>query len=86
MDSLLSTKDLLKVFHLLFLIKVGQLVVGLVITLKIVVGMVMESLTANSSGKVHIFLENGHSIGMDGTQVGIFKDIDAVHLSSLLDC
>ena len=86
MDSLLSTKDLLKILHLLFLIKVGQLVVGLVITLKIVVGMVVESLTANSSGKVHILLENGHSIGMDGTQVGVFKDFDTVCLSSLLDC
>ena len=67
--SLLAIEDLLEVLHLLLLVEVGQLVVGLVVILQVAVCVIMESLTADSSGEVHVLLEESHSVGMDGAQV-----------------
>ncbi len=47
--------------------------------------MVLESLSTDSSGELHVLLHDGHSVGVDCAQVGIFKQTNNVHLSCFLD-
>ena len=72
--SLLGAEDLLEVLHLLFLVEVGQLVVGLLIALQVVVYVIMEFLTADSWDELHILLEQSHSVVVNSTYIRVFEE------------
>ena len=82
--SLSADDDLLELFHLILLVVVGQLIEDLVAGLGLEVSVVVEALAADSAGKVHILLHHGHSVGVDGAQVGILEETGQVALSCLL--
>jgi hypothetical protein len=42
------------------------------------INMVVEMITSDSSGQFHVFLHYGGSLGMNGTEVGVFKDSNEV--------
>ena len=48
------------------------------------IGMDLSSLPTNAAGKLDILGHDGDSLGMDGTQVGVFKETDKVSLGCLL--
>ena len=66
------------------LVVVGQLVEDLFAGLGLVVSVVKEALTADSSGEVHVLLHDCDSLGMDGAQVSVFVDTNHVRLQGLL--
>ena len=43
-------------------------------------------LTADASGKLNIFGHNSDSLGVNGTQIGVFKEPDHVGFTGLLNC
>jgi len=45
---------------------------------------VLEALSADASSQVHVLLHHGHSVRVDSTEVGIFKESGEITLSSLL--
>jgi hypothetical protein len=42
------------------------------------INVVIEMIASDSSGQFHVFLHDGGSLGMDGTEIGIFKDSNKV--------
>ncbi len=62
----------------------GELVEGLIASLGDVVEVVQVSVSSDSSCEVEILLHDGHSLGVDGAQVGVLKETDEVGLSSFL--
>ena len=48
--------------------------------------MVVEMITSDSSGKFHVFLHDGGSLGVDGAKVSVFKNTYEVGLGSFLEC
>ena len=48
--------------------------------------MKLSSLSSDSSGQLDVLGHDGDSLGMDGTQVGVFKKTNKVSLTSLLEC
>ena len=44
----------------------------------------LRSLSSDSSGQLDIFRHDGHTFGVDGTEVGIFKQSHQVCFGSLL--
>jgi len=42
------------------------------------------SLTTNSSGELHVLRHDGHTLGVDGAQVGVLEEANEVGLSGLL--
>ena len=77
--------DLSEVSHVLLLVVVGQLVEDLISLLGLEISVVLEPLTADSSGELHVLLHDRDSVGMDGAEVGVLEESDKVHLSSFLD-
>jgi hypothetical protein len=45
----------------------------------------LGSLSTDAAGELDIFRHDGHSLGVDGAQVGVFKETDEVGLGSLLE-
>ena len=45
------------------------------------VDMVVIGVSSNSPGKIHVLFHDGDSLGMDGAQVGVFKNANQVSLS-----
>ncbi len=45
----------------------------------------LSTFSTNATGKLDILRHNGHTLGMDGTKVGILKKSNQVCLSSLLE-
>ena len=43
-----------------------------------------ESFTSNSSGKLEILGHDGHSLGVDSAEVGVFEESDEVGLGGFL--
>ena len=52
--------------------------------IRAVCGLNLSSLSSNASGKLDVFGHNGHSLGMDCAQVGVFEQTHQVSLASLL--
>jgi len=47
--------------------------------------MVLCAFAADSASELHIFRHDGHSLGVDGAEVGVLKESDHVSFSSLLE-
>ena len=45
----------------------------------------LRSLTTKTTGKLNVLGLDGDTLGMDGTQVGIFEERDEVSLDGLLE-
>lgn len=78
-------EDLSEVSHVLLLVVVGESVEDLITVLGLEISVVVESLTADSSGQLDVLLHDGHSVGVDGAQVGVLEETDEIHLSGFLD-
>ena len=67
--------------HLLLVLGgVGQLEEDLVASLRLVVTVIVVAITAGATGEVHVLLLDGHSLGVDGAQVGVLEEADDVRL------
>ena len=44
----------------------------------------LGAFATDSSGQLDVFRHDGHSLGMDSAQVGVFEKTDQVSLASLL--
>ncbi len=44
-----------------------------------------RSLSSDSSGQLHVFRHDGDSLGVDGSQVGVFEETDQVGLGGFLE-
>ena len=44
----------------------------------------LSTLTTDSAGELYVFRHNGHSLGVDGAQVGVLKQTNEIGLASLL--
>ena len=42
------------------------------------------SLSTDSAGQLNVLGHNGHALGVDGAQVGVFKQTDKISLACLL--
>lgn len=80
-----SLNELLELLHLLLLVEVGELVEDLVAGLGLKVAVVVESLPADSSGELEVLLLDGHSLGVDGAQLGILEETGQVALGGFLE-
>ena len=47
--------------------------------------MVMEALSADTTGEVQVLLHDGHTSGVEGTEVGNFEETGKIALGSLLE-
>ena len=45
----------------------------------------LSTLSADTAGKLDVLGHDGHTLGMDGAQVGVFKETDQVSLRGLLE-
>ena len=52
--------------------------------LRLHVSEVGVPVSADASGKIHVFLLDGHSLGVDGAEVGVLKEADDVGFSGFL--
>ena len=46
---------------------------------------VLSTLTTDAAGKLDVLGHDGHTLGVDGSQIGVFEETDKVSLSSLLE-
>ena len=46
---------------------------------------VLSTLTTDAAGKLDVLGHDGHTLGVDGSQVGVLEETDEVSLSSLLE-
>ena len=45
----------------------------------------LSALTTDAAGELDVLGHDGHTLGVDGSQVGVFKETNKVSLSSLLE-
>ena len=45
---------------------------------------ILGTLTTDATGKLHVAGHDGHTLGVDGTQIRIFKETNKISLSSFL--
>jgi len=46
----------------------------------------MQVFTTDAPCKLHVLGHDGHTLGVDGTQVGVLKEVDKVGLGCFLQC
>ena len=68
-----------------FVVVVGELEVSLMRILRHTVNEVEVTVSTDASGELHIFLLNGHSLGMHAAQVGVFEESYDVSFSGFLE-
>ena len=51
----------------------------------LVITDVEVAVTSDATGELHVLLHDSLSLGVDGTQVGLFEDSDDVGLSGFLE-
>ena len=71
-------------FHLLLFVVVRKLIELLIAGLRHGVAEVVVVVASDSPGEVHVLLHHGHSVGVNGAQVGVLEDAGQVGLRALL--
>ena len=84
LPSSLSDDDFLELLVLLLLIVVRKLVENFFSSLGLEITVIVESLSSDSSGEVHILLHDGNSGSVNCAEVSIFEETSEVALSSFL--
>lgn len=46
----------------------------------------LSSLSADSASQLDVFRHDGHTLGVDGAQVGVLEETDQVGFARLLEC
>lgn len=75
----------LELLHFSLFVEVRKLIEGLVSLLEsIIVSVVLESLSSDSSGELNVLLLDGDTVSMDAAQDSVLKETDDVGLSGFL--
>ena len=69
---------------MVLLVVVGEHIEDFFAGLWLEVTMVVEALSADATGEVQVLFQDGHTSGVDGTEVGIFEETCEVAFGSLL--
>ena len=72
---------IMELFHAFLFVSVWELVESVFsIFLLNTINVVIEMITSDSSSELHVLLQDGGSLGVDGTKVGVLEDSDEVCL------
>ena len=75
----------MKLLHLVFVVGVRQSIEALVSGLWHGVDVVTLVVASDSSGQLHVFSHHGDSVGVDGTEVGVFEEASEIGFSGFLE-
>ena len=72
---------IMELFHAFLFVSVWELVESVFsIFLLNTINVVIEMITSDSSSELHVLLQDGGSLGVDGAKVGVLEDSDEVCL------
>lgn len=66
-------------------VDVGEHEENLITSLRLEIAEVGHAIATDASGEIHVFLHDGHSLGVDGAKVGVFEKTNDVGLGCLLE-
>ena len=72
---------ILEIFHSLRAVDVWEFIESLISGLGNLVGVVAKFVSSDSSCEVHVFLHHRDSVGVDGTEIGVFEDTGEIGFS-----